>query len=279
MNGWRALSIVLLACLVPFPALAAEGASVPADEKTVMESGAPKTDESVKSEEEEEKEEGEEEEESSKFYGDVSALFVNNYYWRGTYLYPENVPAFQPGVTVGYWIFDLNLWSSIPMRLRDELKDERDELDLTFSATFEVGEHLSLSAGFLTYLMTTSRPFWHTEELYIAPTYLITEEFSVTLAVFGDVDAMKAGADRPAHPHPRRHPELPDLPGDGAAVRGGGPAGRPRRLDRGRPLLDAGGPRKRQRRRAGLPVFPPDRFRLRVVISARRSRVSAGMAE
>jgi len=187
MNVGRALSIVLLGCLVPFPALAAEEASVPADEKTVMEAGAQKTDEPAESKEEEE----EEEEKSSNFYGDVSALFVNNYYWRGTYLYPENVPAFQPGVTVGYWIFDLNLWSSIPMRLRDELRDERDELDLTLTATFEVGEHLSLSAGFLTYLMTSSRPFWHTEELFIAPTYVITEEFSLTLAVFGDVDALK----------------------------------------------------------------------------------------
>lgn len=125
-----------------------------------------------------------------KLTGEVLAALVNNYYWRGAYLYPENVPAFQPEATLGYWIFNLNVWNSTPLRLRDDLKDVRDEVDLTLSATFEA-DSLSLEVGFIEYLMTASDPLWHTEELAVIPTYQITDEFSLSLSIYGDVSEMK----------------------------------------------------------------------------------------
>ncbi len=128
----------------------------------------------------------------SNFTGEAKAEFVNNYYWRGAYLYPEGVPAFQPSLTLGLNdpALSLNIWSSLPLKQRTELKDVRDELDLTLNYDLIDEDDMSLSLGFISYIYFVGE-FWHSEELYADFWYDVWNGLGFFAQTYIDVDAYK----------------------------------------------------------------------------------------
>ncbi len=130
--------------------------------------------------------------EESNFTGEAKLDLVNNYYWRGVYLYPEGVPALQPSLTVGFNkpAISLNIWSSLPLRKRAELKDLRDELDLTLNYDLIDRDNFGVSVGFVSYIFFVGE-FWHSEELYISVWHDIWNGFGIYAQAFFDVDAYK----------------------------------------------------------------------------------------
>lgn len=133
-----------------------------------------------------------EETEQSNFIGEAKLEFVNNYYWRGAYEYPEGVPAFQPAVTLGFNdpSISVNIWSSLPLKQRTELKDDRDELDITLNYDLINQDEFTLSLGFVSYLFFIGE-FWHSEEFYISAWHNVWNDFSVYAQAYIDVDAYK----------------------------------------------------------------------------------------
>lgn len=128
----------------------------------------------------------------SNFTGEAKTDFVNSYYWRGYYVYPEGVPAFQPSLTLGFNepAISLNIWSSLPFKKRSELKDVRDELDLTINYDLVDEDNFGLSLGFVSYLFFVGE-FWNTEELYVSSWYDIHNGLGLYAAAYIDVDFYK----------------------------------------------------------------------------------------
>lgn len=117
---------------------------------------------------------------------------MNNYYWRGAYLYPEGIPAFQPSLTLGFNdpALSLNIWSSLPLKQRTELKDVRDELDLTLNYDLISRDDLTLSFGLVSYIYFMGE-FSHSEELYVSFWYDIWNGLGAYAQTYIDVNASK----------------------------------------------------------------------------------------
>ena len=118
---------------------------------------------------------------------------INNYYWRGEYLYPEGVPSFQPEATLTYEKVpvSLNIWSSIPLRKRAQLSDVKDELDIQFSGDISISKKLTLTLGLEEYTYPFATMFSHTEELYAVFSYELPHGFGLEFDSYVDVNDLK----------------------------------------------------------------------------------------
>lgn len=135
-----------------------------------------------------------EQEKAPKLFSVSSNLtFVNSYYWRGDYFYPEGVSAFQPEATLTYEKIpvSLNIWSSIPLKKRQELALLKDELDLQFSGDINLTEQLTLTLGFELYAFPFASVFSHTEEFYAIFFYELPRGFALEWDAYIDVDQLK----------------------------------------------------------------------------------------
>ncbi len=135
-----------------------------------------------------------EEEEAPKLFSASSNLtFVSSYYWRGDYAFPEGVPAFQPEATLTYEKIPLsfNIWSSIPLKKREELADVKDELDFQLSGDINLTEKLTLTLGFECYSYPFAPEFAHTEELYSIFYYELPYGFALEWDAYVDVNQLK----------------------------------------------------------------------------------------
>jgi hypothetical protein len=133
-----------------------------------------------------------EESPSSNFTGEAKVDFVNNYYWRGAYFYPEGVPAIQPNLNIGFKDpgISLNIFSSLPLTKRPELKDCRDELELILNYDLVDKDNFGISTGFISYILFAG-DFWHSEEIYLSGWRSIWKGLGVYAGVFIDLDAYK----------------------------------------------------------------------------------------
>jgi len=131
-----------------------------------------------------------EEEAQRKFSFDSKATFVNNYYWRGSYLYPEGVPAFQPEATITYNKVPVyfNIWSSVPLKKRAELESVKDELDFALSGDISITEKLTLTVGIQEYAYPFTPIFSHSEELYGILFYELPQGFGLELDTYVSVN-------------------------------------------------------------------------------------------
>jgi len=94
---------------------------------------------------------------------------TSRYIWRGFDLNPDNRPALQPSITLGFGdtgLF-LDIWSSISFEAK-----ERGEIDLTLFYDFMISEDVSLVAGFTHYGFYFQNGFsWRrntTQEFYLS---------------------------------------------------------------------------------------------------------------
>ena len=128
---------------------------------------------------------------AAKLGGDASLSVYNNYYFRGAYVF-ENAANLQPSFTVGWDdpAISLNVWSAVPMIDRGELRDVRDEVDLTVNYDLPLTDSLGLSIGVIVYMNPDAEPFFHTEEIYLSAAYDLGLGFSVGGGVYADVDAL-----------------------------------------------------------------------------------------
>ena len=129
--------------------------------------------------------------EAAKLGGDASLNVYNNYYFRGAYVF-ENQANLQPSFTVGWDDpgISLNVWSAMPLVDRRELRDVRDEVDLTLNYDLSLTDALGLSMGVIVYMNPDAEPFFNTEELYLLAAYDLGAGFSVSGGVYGDVNAL-----------------------------------------------------------------------------------------
>lgn len=135
-----------------------------------------------------------EEEKKQKLFSASSNLtFVNNYYWRGDYYYPEGVPAFQPEVTLTYEKVPLsvNIWSSIPLKKNQEIETIKGELDLQVNSDFNLTQNLILTLGMELYTYPFASVFSHTEELYAVFFYELSSGFGLEWDAYVDVDQLR----------------------------------------------------------------------------------------
>jgi len=135
-----------------------------------------------------------EEEKTPKLFSASSLLtFVNNYYWRGAYAYPDGVPAFQPEATLTYEKvpISVNLWSSIPLRNKKQLEAVKDEVDLQVSGDINLSEKLKLTLGGELYTYPFASVFSYTEELYAVAVYELPSGFSLEWDAYVDLNQLK----------------------------------------------------------------------------------------
>ena len=135
-----------------------------------------------------------EEEKAPKLFSASSNLtFVNNYYWRGEYAYPDGVPAFQPEATLTYEKvpLSLNICGSIPLKKRKELEAVKEEIDLQLSGDINLTEKLTLTLGFELYAYPFASIFSHTEELYAVFFYELPRGFALEWDAYVDIDQVR----------------------------------------------------------------------------------------
>ena len=127
------------------------------------------------------------------FSASSNLTFVNNYYWRGEYGYPDGVPAFQPEATLTYekLPLSLNIWSSIPLKKRKELAVVKDELDLQLSGDINLTKSLTLTLGFELYAYPFASVFSHTEELYAVFLYELPRGFALEWDAYVGVNPLR----------------------------------------------------------------------------------------
>ena len=137
-------------------------------------------------------EEASAEEPQALFSASSNLTFVNNYYFRGEYLFPDGVPAFQPDLTITFNKIPLSFgtWWSVPLKKRAELQDVKDEVDFYLSTEIGITENLSTTVGVTTYLY----PFGespHTEEIYFTLLYELPYGFAMEGQCYIDIKELK----------------------------------------------------------------------------------------
>lgn len=139
-------------------------------------------------------------ESTSRFTASVEAGIQSSYYSRGTYVF-ESVANLQPALTIGadlgdFGTVDFGVASFIPVMLRDELADVRDEVDFTFSWSRPFADIVSASAGVTT--ISVFQANFHTQEVFASLDVALPAGFAASVGVWGDVNLFKGAYYRAA---------------------------------------------------------------------------------
>lgn len=123
--------------------------------------------------------------------GDVALL--SSYYSRGAYVF-ERTLNLQPALSLGvdlpqFGALTFGVASFVPLALRDELADVRDEVDFTLAWTKTFADRYQVSAGVTT--VSCFEAGFHTQEVFTSLDVQLPAGFTVSGGVWGDVNLFR----------------------------------------------------------------------------------------
>jgi hypothetical protein len=122
---------------------------------------------------------------------EVSLELVNNYLWRGDYVYADGVPAFQPSITLASDRFPLavSAWFSTPLKKKPEFASLINEIQLDVYSEINITDSLALTLGINGYLGPWTDDYQNSEEIYLLLAYTLGSGFGFQSCFYFDVDA------------------------------------------------------------------------------------------
>jgi hypothetical protein len=122
---------------------------------------------------------------------EISLEVVNNYLWRGDYVYADGVPAFQPSITLASDRFPLaaSIWFSTPLRKKPEFASLINEIQLDLYSEINVTDNFTITPGINGYLGPWTDGYRNSEEIYLLFAYTLESGFGFQSCFYFDVDA------------------------------------------------------------------------------------------
>ncbi|MCC7383340.1 MAG: hypothetical protein IT384_16000 [Deltaproteobacteria bacterium] len=124
--------------------------------------------------------------------GSVGAQLFSSYYFRGADIF-DGRPNVQPSASLGWTdpAITLGVWAAVPLARRSQLKNVRDEIDVTLNWDLPILDLATISAGGILYLNPAAEPFFNTEEVYLLARAPLGAGFAARAGVYADLDALR----------------------------------------------------------------------------------------